>query len=136
MAARQRTFQMADWTPSQRTVSRQFYDMVQGGAVGAVLVTTPIKGNSPGEYRGALRWAKDLDARNVAHGQHRFLGGIHAAYRGTVVMFSVARANALQKGNALGLGAVRGARNVARILTPTTGVGERWASCITAAACR
>lgn len=63
--ARQRTFQMSDWTPSQRTVSRQFYDMVQAGATGAVLVTTPITGNSPGEYRGALRWAKDLDAKNI-----------------------------------------------------------------------
>jgi len=62
--AKQRTFQMSDWTPSQRTVSRQFYDMVQGGAVGATLSTTPVAGNSPGEFRGAIRWAKDLDARN------------------------------------------------------------------------
>ena len=62
--ARERTFQMSDWTPSQRTVSRQFYDMVQGGAVGATLSTTPVAGNSPGEFRGAIRWAKDLDAKN------------------------------------------------------------------------
>lgn len=62
--SRQRTFQVADWSPSQRVISQQFYNLVQGGAVGAALVTTPVKGNSPGEYRGMLRWAKDLEAEN------------------------------------------------------------------------
>jgi ABC-type branched-subunit amino acid transport system substrate-binding protein len=37
---------------------------VQSAATGAALVTTPVTGNSPGEYRGMIRWAKDLDARN------------------------------------------------------------------------
>ena len=62
--ARQRTFQISDWSPSQRTVSQQFYNLVQGGSTGAALVTTPVSGNSPGEYTGLVRWAQDLDARN------------------------------------------------------------------------
>ena len=63
-AARQRTFQMSDWSPSQRIVSQQFYDHVQGGATGVALVTTPVTGNSPGEYRGVVRWAQELNAKN------------------------------------------------------------------------
>ena len=63
-AARQRTFQISDWAPSQRTVSNQFYRHVQAGSTGAALVTTPVSGNSPGEYTGLVRWAHDLDARN------------------------------------------------------------------------
>ncbi len=62
--ARQRTFQISDWAPSQRTVSNQFYRHVQAGSTGAALVTTPVSGNSPGEYTGLVRWAHDLDARN------------------------------------------------------------------------
>ena len=62
--ARQRTFQMSDWAPSQRTVSNQFYRHVQGGSTGAALVTTPVSGNSPGEYAGLVQWARDLDAKN------------------------------------------------------------------------
>ena len=62
--ARQRTFQISDWSPSQREVSNQFYRRVQGGATGAALVTTPVRGNSPGEYTGLVQWARDLDARN------------------------------------------------------------------------
>ena len=62
--ARQRTFQISDWSPSQREVSNQFYRRVQGGATGAALVTTPVSGNSPGEYTGLVQWARDLDARN------------------------------------------------------------------------
>ena len=62
--ARQRTFQISDWAPSQRTVSNQFYRHVQAGSTGAALVTTPVRGNSPGEYAGLVRWARDLDARS------------------------------------------------------------------------
>ena len=62
--ARQRTFQVSDWAPSQRTVSSQFYRHVQAGSTGAALVTTPVRGNSPGEYTGLVQWARDLDARN------------------------------------------------------------------------
>ena len=62
--ARQRTFQISDWAPSQRTVSNQFYRHVQAGSTGAALVTTPVRGNSPGEYTGLVQWAHDLDARN------------------------------------------------------------------------
>ena len=62
--ARQRTFQVSDWAPSQRTVSNQFYRHVQAGSTGAALVTTPVSGNSPGEYTGLVQWARDLDARN------------------------------------------------------------------------
>lgn len=62
---RQRTFHISDWTPSQRTVSLQFYNMVQGAATGVALVTTPVTGNSPGEYRGIVRWARDVNARNL-----------------------------------------------------------------------
>ena len=62
--ARRRTFQVSDWSPSQRTVSNQFYRRVQGGATGAALVTTPIRGNHPGEYTSLVRWARDLEARN------------------------------------------------------------------------
>ena len=62
--ARQRTFQISDWAPSQRTVSNQFYRHVQAGSTGAALVTTPVRGNSPGEYTGLVQWARDLDARN------------------------------------------------------------------------
>ena len=62
--ARRRTFQVADWSPSQRTVSNQFYRRVQGGATGAALVTTPIRGNHPGEYTSLVRWARDLEAKN------------------------------------------------------------------------
>ncbi len=62
--ARQRTFQISDWSPSQRTVSQQFYNLVQGGSTGAALVTTPVSGNSPGEYSGLVRWAQDLKAKN------------------------------------------------------------------------
>ncbi|MCY3847053.1 MAG: ABC transporter substrate-binding protein [Acidobacteria bacterium] len=63
-AARRRTFQVSDWSPSQRTVSNQFYRRVQGGATGAALVTTPIRGNHPGEYTSLVRWARDLEAEN------------------------------------------------------------------------
>ena len=62
--SRRRTFQISDWSPSQRTVSDQFYRHVQGGATGAALVTTPVRGNSPGEYAGLVQWARDIDARN------------------------------------------------------------------------
>ena len=62
--ARQRTFQISDWAPSQRTVSNQFYRHVQAGSTGAALVTTPVSGNSPGEYTGLVQWARDLDAKN------------------------------------------------------------------------
>ena len=62
--ARRRTFQVSDWSPSQRTVSNQFYRRVQGGATGAALVTTPIRGNHPGEYTSLVRWARDLEAEN------------------------------------------------------------------------
>lgn len=62
--ARLRTFQISDWTPSQRTVSQQFYDRVQAGATGVALVTTPVTGNSPGEFRGIIRWAQELNAKN------------------------------------------------------------------------
>ena len=62
--ARRRTFQVSDWSPSQRTVSNQFYQRVQGGATGAALVTTPLRGNHPGEYTGLVRWARDLEAEN------------------------------------------------------------------------
>jgi branched-chain amino acid transport system substrate-binding protein len=63
--SRQRTFHVSDWTPSQRTVSMQFYSMVQGAATGVALVTTPVTGNSAGEYRGIIRWAREVDARNL-----------------------------------------------------------------------
>ena len=63
--SQQRTFQVADWSPSQRTISSQFYFMVQGAAVGAALVTTPVSGNSPGEYASMMRWAHELEAENV-----------------------------------------------------------------------
>ena len=62
--SRRRTFQVSDWSPSQRTVSGQFYRRVQGGATGAALVTTPIRGNHPGEYASLVRWARDLEAEN------------------------------------------------------------------------
>ncbi len=62
--ARRRTFQISDWSPSQREVSNQFYRRVQGGSTGAALVTTPVTGNSPGEYTGLVRWARDLEASN------------------------------------------------------------------------
>ena len=62
--SRRRTFQVSDWSPSQRTVSNQFYRRVQGGATGAALVTTPIRGNHPGEYTSLVRWARDLEAEN------------------------------------------------------------------------
>ncbi len=62
--ARQRTFQISDWAPSQRTVSNQFYQHVQAGSTGAALVTTPVSANSPGEYTGLVQWAHDLDAKN------------------------------------------------------------------------
>ena len=51
--------------PSQRTVSNQFYRHVQAGSTGAALVTTPVRGNSPGEYTGLVAvGARTLDARN------------------------------------------------------------------------
>lgn len=62
--ARQRTFQVSDWTPSQRTIATQFYFNVKAGAVGAALVTTPVTGNSPGEFKGMVRCAHDLKAEN------------------------------------------------------------------------
>ncbi|MDP6516199.1 MAG: ABC transporter substrate-binding protein [Alphaproteobacteria bacterium] len=62
--SQRRTFQVSDWSPSQRTISSQFYFMVQAGAVGAALVTTPVTGNSPGAYTGMVRWAHDLKAEN------------------------------------------------------------------------
>lgn len=63
--SRQRTFHISDWTPSQRTVSQQLYTMVQGAATGVALVTTPVTGNSPGEFGGIVRWARDVNARNL-----------------------------------------------------------------------
>ena len=58
--ARQRTFQISDWAPSQRTVSSQFYRHVQAGSTGAALVTTPIRGNSPGGvHRASCSGARD-----------------------------------------------------------------------------
>ena len=63
--ARQRTFQISDWSPSQRTVSQQFYNLVQGGSTGAALVTTPVSGNSPGEYSGAAPHSSSPKAGHV-----------------------------------------------------------------------
>ena len=55
----------------------------------------------------------DLNARHMVQSQHGFFGGVHAADRRAVVVVLVPRADALQKGNALRLGMVRQARDVA-----------------------
>ena len=54
---RARPFSISNWTPGGRRVSEYLYGAVGGAHTGDALVTTPVLGNHPGEYRGVMRWA-------------------------------------------------------------------------------
>ncbi len=49
----------------------------------------------------------DVEPRIVLLGYHCFLGGIHAAHGGTIIVVLIAAANALQEGNSLRRPAIR-----------------------------
>jgi len=64
-AAGDRPFTISDWTPSQRTTSLYLYNNIGGVLTGAALVTTPVEGNSPGEFRGVIRWADEMRSKII-----------------------------------------------------------------------
>ena len=57
-----RPFSISNWTPSGRRVSEYLYGALGGAHTGDALVTTPVRGNHPGEYRGVMRWAHEVES--------------------------------------------------------------------------
>ena len=57
-----RPFSISNWTPSGRSVSDYLYGALGGAHTGDALVTTPVRGNHPGEYRGVMRWAHEVES--------------------------------------------------------------------------
>ena len=49
-----RPFSIANWTSSGRSVSLYMYEALGGAHVGDALVTTPVQGNQPGEFRSVM----------------------------------------------------------------------------------
>lgn len=60
-----RPFSISNWTPSGRSVSQYMYGALGGAHVGDALVTTPVLGNSPGEFRGVVQWAHEMGANII-----------------------------------------------------------------------
>jgi branched-chain amino acid transport system substrate-binding protein/urea transport system substrate-binding protein len=63
--AAERPFTISTWTPSGRAVSEYLYQALGHPHTGDALVTTPYPGNHPGEYRGVIRWATDMESRVI-----------------------------------------------------------------------
>lgn len=61
----ERPFTISNWTPSGRAVSDYLYGALTYPHTGDALVTTPYPGNHPGEYRGVVRWAAEMDSRVI-----------------------------------------------------------------------
>ncbi|MDP6579656.1 MAG: ABC transporter substrate-binding protein [Vicinamibacterales bacterium] len=64
-AIRARPFSISNWTPSGRRVSEYMYGALGGAHTGDALVTTPVLGNHPGDYRGVMRWAHDMESNII-----------------------------------------------------------------------
>ena len=62
---RARPFSISNWTPSGRRVSEYLYGALGGAHTGDALVTTPVLGNHPGEYRGVMRWAHEVESNII-----------------------------------------------------------------------
>jgi urea transport system substrate-binding protein len=62
---RARPFSIANWTPSGRSVSLYMFGALGGAHVGDALVTTPVQGNHPGEFRPVMRWAHEMEANII-----------------------------------------------------------------------
>ncbi len=62
---RARPFSISNWTPGGRRVSEYLYGAVGGAHTGDALVTTPVLGNHPGEYRGVMRWAHEMESNII-----------------------------------------------------------------------
>ena len=62
---RARPFTISNWTPSGRRVSEYLYGALGGAHTGDALVTTPVAGNHPGEYRGVMRWAHEVESNII-----------------------------------------------------------------------
>jgi branched-chain amino acid transport system substrate-binding protein/urea transport system substrate-binding protein len=62
---RARPFSISNWTPSGRRVSEYLYGALGGAHTGDALVTTPVLGNHPGEYRGVMRWAHEMESNII-----------------------------------------------------------------------
>jgi branched-chain amino acid transport system substrate-binding protein/urea transport system substrate-binding protein len=60
-----RPFSIANWTSSGRSVSLYMYEALGGAHVGDALVTTPVQGNQPGEFRSVMRWAHEMEANII-----------------------------------------------------------------------
>ena len=60
-----RPFSISNWTPSGRRVSEYLYGALGGAHTGDALVTTPVLGNHPGEYRGVMRWAHEVESNII-----------------------------------------------------------------------
>ncbi|MFA5581869.1 MAG: ABC transporter substrate-binding protein [Paracoccaceae bacterium] len=59
-----RPFTISDWSPSQRAVSAYLYGNT-GILTGAALVTTPVQGNYPGQFRGVMQWADEMESETI-----------------------------------------------------------------------
>ena len=62
---RARPFSISNWTPSGRSVSEYLYGALGGAHTGDALVTTPVLGNHPGEYRAVMRWAHEVESNII-----------------------------------------------------------------------
>ena len=60
-----RPFTISNWTPSGRRVSEYMYGALGGSHTGDALVTTPVSGSHPGEYRGVMRWAHEMESNII-----------------------------------------------------------------------
>ena len=73
---RARPFSISNWTPSGRTVSEYLYGALGGAHTGDALVTTPVLGNHPGEYRAVMRWAHEVESNIIWNADPRVELGI------------------------------------------------------------
>ena len=62
---RARPFSISNWTPSGRSVSDYLYGALGGAHTGDALVTTPVLGSHPGEYRAVMRWAHEMESNII-----------------------------------------------------------------------
>ena len=60
-----RPFSISNWTPTGRRVSEYLYGALGGAHTGDALVTTPVLGSHPGEYRGVIRWAHEVESNII-----------------------------------------------------------------------
>jgi ABC-type branched-subunit amino acid transport system substrate-binding protein len=84
----ERMFQVLDWDTSRRALSRQLREIIGEGAAGLSLIDSNAS-TEPGQYRGLVRYAHGLGARNfwislrrpdaieiVAEAHHAGIGGV------------------------------------------------------------